>query len=113
MLIFATTGPSEVEAVLQEHPAVLESAVIASPSVERGDVVKAFIVLSESAKQQDPAELVKTIQDHCKKTAAPYKYPRRIEFVGNEFLPRTVSGKIQRGKLREWEKSRLASKAKL
>ncbi|RXG47106.1 hypothetical protein VDGE_08277 [Verticillium dahliae] len=98
-------GPSEVEAVLQEHPAVLESIVIASPSAERGDVVKAFIVLTDAAKNDDLEALAKKIQDHCKETAAPYKYPRRIEFVGKDFFPRTVSGKVQRAKLRERERS--------
>lgn len=100
-------GPSEVEAVLQEHPAVLEAAVIASPSAERGEVVKAFIVLNEKARTYDHSALVKSIQDYCKKTAAPYKYPRKIEFVENSFLPRTTSGKIQRAKLRQWEKEKL------
>ncbi|EEY22497.1 acyl-coenzyme A synthetase ACSM3 [Verticillium alfalfae VaMs.102] len=105
-------GPSEVEAVLQEHPAVLESIVIASPSAERGDVVKAFIVLTDAAKNDDLVVLAKKIQDHCKETAAPYKYPRRIEFVGKDFFPRTVSGKVQRAKLRERERSQ-QTKAKI
>ncbi|KAM0268092.1 hypothetical protein ACHAQH_010041 [Verticillium albo-atrum] len=105
-------GPSEVEAVLQEHPTVLESTIIASPSVERGDVVKAFIVLTDAAKHEDLQALSKKIQDHCKEVAAPYKYPRRIEFVDRDFFPRTVSGKVQRAKLREREKSQQA-KAKL
>ncbi|KAG7118826.1 Acyl-coenzyme A synthetase ACSM3 like protein [Verticillium longisporum] len=104
--------PSEVEAVLQEHTAVLESIVIASPSAERGDVVKAFIVLTDAARNDDLETLVKKIQDHCKETAAPYKYPRRIEFVGKDFFPRTVSGKVQRAKLRERERNR-QTKAKI
>ncbi|KAH6662902.1 acyl-coenzyme A synthetase ACSM3 [Plectosphaerella plurivora] len=99
-------GPSEVEAVLQEHPCVVESAVVASPSAERGDVVKAFIILSETARTEDQDRLAKDIQEHCKRVAAPYKYPRRIEFVGNDFFPRTTSGKIQRAKLREWERAK-------
>lgn len=81
--------------------------------MERGDVVKAFIILTDAAKEEDPAELIKKIQEHCKKTAAPYKYPRRIEFVGNDFFPKTVSGKIQKAKLRELEKRRYAAQAKL
>lgn len=99
--------------MLQEHPAVLESAVIASPSAERGDVVKAFIALTEAGRREDPTALAKQIQDHCKRTAAPYKYPRRIEFVGPDFFPKTVSGKIQRAKLREIEKRKQMSLAKL
>ncbi|KAM0326529.1 hypothetical protein ACHAQA_006398 [Verticillium albo-atrum] len=106
-------GPSEVEAVLQEHPYVLESTVIASPSAERGDVVKAFVVLTDDAKQEDRTNLAKKIQDHCKRVAAPYKYPRRIEFVEKDFFPRTVSGKVQRAKLRERERKQQASLAKL
>ena len=99
--------------MLQEHPAVLESAVIASPSAERGDVVKAFIILTDAGRREDPAALMKDIQEHCKRTAAPYKYPRRIEFVGPDFFPKTVSGKIQRAKLRDMEKRKHTSLAKL
>lgn len=111
--ILLQTGPSEVEAVLQEHPAVVESAVVASPSPERGEVVKAFIVLSNTVKHEDPENLIKSIQEHCKKVAAPYKYPRRVEFVSKDFLPRTPSGKIKRSTLRKYEKDRCASTAKL
>ena len=92
-------GPFEVESALIEHPAVQESAVVASPDAVRGDVVKAFIVLAPGNEGSD--ELVTELQDHVKKVTAPYKYPRRIEFV--ESLPKTISGKIRRVELRERE----------
>jgi acyl-coenzyme A synthetase/AMP-(fatty) acid ligase len=95
-------GPFEVESALIEHPAVAESAVVSSPDDTRGEVVKAFVVLAPGYKPGD--DLVKEIQNHVKKTTAPYKYPRKIEFVGE--LPKTISGKIRRIELREseWEK---------
>lgn len=92
-------GPFEVESVLFEHEAVAESAVVASPDPTRGEVVKAFIVLAAGHSASD--ELAKALQDHVKATTAPYKYPRRIEFVGS--LPKTVSGKIRRKELRDAE----------
>lgn len=89
-------GPFEVESALMEHPAVLECAITAVPHPDRGQVVKATIVL---AKGYTPSpELVKELQNHVKKATAPYKYPRIVEFV--EELPKTVSGKIQRVKIR-------------
>lgn len=93
-------GPFEVESALLEHPAVAESAVVSSPDTTRGEVVKAFIVLAEGHVGNDA--LVGELQQHVKTTTAPYKYPRRIEFV--ESLPKTVSGKIRRVELRakEW-----------
>ena len=102
-------GPFEVESALISHPAVLESAAVASPDKSRGMVVKAFVVISESVKdrlknEDDVSSLQKELQDHCKKVTAPYKYPRKIEFV--DTLPKTVSGKIQRVKLRQLEKER-------
>ena len=92
-------GPFEVESALIEHPAVAESAVVSSPDETRGEVVKAFIILAPGFKASD--ELAKEIQDHVKKVTAPYKYPRKIEFV--EELPKTVSGKIRRIDLRDSE----------
>lgn len=92
-------GPFEVESVLFEHEAVAESAVVASPDPTRGEVVKAFIVLAAGHIPSD--ELAKALQDHVKATTAPYKYPRRIEFVDS--LPKTVSGKIRRKELRDAE----------
>lgn len=101
-------GPFEVESALLKHPAVMESAVVSSPDISRGAVVKAFIVLSPEFKARNADELVKEIQDHVKKTTAPYKYPRKIEFVDE--LPKTVSGKIRRTELRERELKRNSSK---
>ncbi|MSR15106.1 MAG: acyl-CoA synthetase [Gammaproteobacteria bacterium] len=92
-------GPFEVESALLEHPAVAESAVVSSPDEMRGEVVKAFVVLK--AGQRGDEALVKTLQDHVKAVTAPYKYPRKIEFVTT--LPKTVSGKIRRIELRDRE----------
>ena len=92
-------GPFEVESALIEHPAVAESAVVASPDETRGEVVKAFIVLAKGHAPSD--DLKKDIQAHVKSVTAPYKYPRRIEFVDS--LPKTVSGKILRVELRTRE----------
>jgi acetyl-CoA synthetase/medium-chain acyl-CoA synthetase len=97
-------GPFEVESALLEHPAVAESAVVASPDAVRGEVVKAFVVL---APGHAPGEaLVRELQEHVKRVTAPYKYPREIEFVAS--LPKTVSGKIRRVELREAERRRKA-----
>jgi 2-aminobenzoate-CoA ligase len=99
------SGP-EVEAALQTHPAVLECAVVASPDEERGSVVKAFVVCARSVEPDDT--LASDLQHHVKATIAPYKYPRRIEFVPE--LPRTPTGKIQRFRLRQAEMESAASK---
>lgn len=96
-------GPFEVESTLKQHPAVAESAVVSSPDKARGEVVKAFIVLTPQASKTGDEKLVKEIQDFCKEHAAPYKYPRKIQFVAPEFLPKTISGKIQRKKLKQME----------
>ena len=95
-------GPFEVESALIEHPAVAESAVVASPDPVRGEIVKAFVILKPDYVSSD--ELVLSIQDHVKSTTAPYKYPRAIEFVSE--LPKTISGKIRRVELRESELER-------
>jgi acyl-coenzyme A synthetase/AMP-(fatty) acid ligase len=92
-------GPFEVESALIEHPAVAESAVVSSPDEQRGEVVKAFVVVAPGFEPGDA--LAKALQDHVKSVTAPYKYPRRIEFVDE--LPKTVSGKIRRVELRERE----------
>lgn len=90
-------GPQEVENVLSEHPAVQECAVTGVPDPERGELVKAWIVLA-SGYVPSP-DLVADLQRHTKATTAPYKYPRAIEFVSD--LPKTVTGKIRRNLLRE------------
>jgi 2-aminobenzoate-CoA ligase len=89
-------GP-EVENVLLEHDAVQECAVVAAPDEERGQIVKAFVVLR--AGTAGDATLVKELQDWVKARIAPYKYPRAVEFVAA--LPRTTTGKVQRFRLRE------------
>jgi len=92
-------GPFEVESALIEHPAVAESAVVSSPDKTRGEVVKAFVILTPD---HEPSEaLTKELQNHVKKTTAPYKYPRKIEYVKE--LPKTISGKIRRIELRDSE----------
>jgi len=95
-------GPFEVESALIEHPAVAESAVVSSPDETRGEVVKAFVILAPGYTASEA--LAKELQEHVKKVTAPYKYPRKIDFVAA--LPKTVSGKIRRVDLRnsEWGK---------
>jgi acyl-coenzyme A synthetase/AMP-(fatty) acid ligase len=95
-------GPFEVESALLEHPAVLESAVVASPDPDRGSIVKAFVRLRQGIKPSQA--LVEELQAHCRRVTAPYKYPREIEFVDD--LPKTVSGKIRRVELRRAEEAR-------
>lgn len=89
-------GPFEVESALLEHPAVLECAITAVPDPDRGQIVKATIVLSKNYNASD--ELAKELQEHVKKVTAPYKYPRIVEFVSE--LPKTISGKIRRVQIR-------------
>ncbi|MFJ7980747.1 acyl-CoA synthetase MbcS [Lysinibacillus xylanilyticus] len=95
-----TIGPFEVEDALMKHPAVKETAVVASPDGIRGNIVKAFVVLSDGVVGDEA--LIKKLQSHVKTLTAPYKYPRAIEFVTE--LPKTTSGKIRRVELREQEK---------
>jgi 2-aminobenzoate-CoA ligase len=92
-------SPLEVEGALLQHHAVAECAVVASPDEERGHVVKAFVVASDGAAAGDG--LATALQQHVKERIAPYKYPRRIEFV--DALPRTLTGKVRRAVLRERE----------
>jgi len=90
-------GPFEVESALMEHPAVLECAITAVPDPERGQIVKATVVVS---KNYTPGEdLAHELKEHVKRVTAPYKYPRVVEFV--EELPKTISGKIRRVEIRE------------
>ncbi|PTM43119.1 benzoate-CoA ligase family protein [Bosea sp. 124] len=88
-------GP-EVEACLLAHPDVLECGVVAAPCPERGNIVKAYVVLREGLAGSDA--LAKALQEHVKAGIAPYKYPRAIAFVAA--LPKTASGKLQRFTLR-------------
>lgn len=97
----------EIETALMSHPKVSECAVIGSPSPDRGEIAKAFVVLAPETEGDEG--LRKELQDHVKAQIAPYKYPRAVEFVTE--LPRTSTGKLQRGRLREQERRRAASKA--
>lgn len=92
-------SPFEVESALMEHPAVLECAVTAADDPIRGQVVKATVVLVKNRGYEATPELAKELQNHVKTTTAPYKYPRIVEFVTE--LPKSISGKIQRGAIRK------------
>jgi 2-aminobenzoate-CoA ligase len=88
-------GP-EIETALCEHPAVQECAVVGWDDTERGQIVKAFVVVKPGVAIGP--DLIKTLQDYVKSTLAPYKYPRAVEFVDS--LPKTATGKLQRSQLR-------------
>jgi acetyl-CoA synthetase len=89
-------GPAEVESALSSHPAVADAAAIGAPDQERGQVVRALVVLADG--ELPSPEMARRLQDHVKSQTAPYKYPRLVEFVAS--LPRTESGKLQRALLR-------------
>ncbi len=89
-------GPFEVESALLSHPAVAEAAAVAAPDEERGQVVRAVVVLGDGHLPTE--KLALELQDHVKATSAPYKYPRIVEFADS--LPKTASGKIRRAELR-------------
>jgi 2-aminobenzoate-CoA ligase len=95
---YSIAGP-EVEAALLDHPAVAECGVVGVPDEARGHVVKAFVVLRPGFAPGD--ELVEELQAFAKREIAPYKYPRAVAFV--DALPRTLTGKLQRYRLRERE----------
>jgi acetyl-CoA synthetase len=89
-------GPFEVESALVSHPAVAEAAAVAAPDDERGQVVRAVVVVRDGYEPGDA--LARELQDHVKAETAPYKYPRIVEFAPE--LPKTPSGKIRRAELR-------------
>ena len=89
-------GP-EVESALLTHAAVAECGVVGAPDEERGQIVKAYVILRAGVTAGD--SLTKELQDHVKATVAPYKYPRAIEYVAE--LPKTQTGKLQRFELRK------------
>ena len=92
---------TEVEAALLSHPDVAECAVVGASDEERGMIVEAHVVLAPG--RTGDALMVKLLQDHVKMAIAPYKYPRFIDFVAE--LPKTATGKIQRFRLRDLEKT--------
>ena len=94
-------GPFEVESALMEHPSVMECAVTGVPDEERGQIVKATVVLAKGYEPSD--ELRHELQTHVKTVTAPYKYPRVVEFVKE--LPKTISGKIRRVEIRQKDRN--------
>jgi 2-aminobenzoate-CoA ligase len=100
-------GP-EVESALMTHPAVADCACVGVADEERGQIVKAFVVLKPG--QSGNAALVKALQEFVKAAIAPYKYPRAVEFVS--VLPRTETGKLQRARLRQIEAEKAKGRAR-
>ncbi len=98
-------GP-EVETVLLTHPAVAECGVVGQPDDDRGQIVKAYVILRQGFAAD--AAMTQALQEHVKATVAPFKYPRAIEYVTS--LPRTETGKLQRFELRRRATESVASK---
>ena len=98
-------GPSEIENCLVKHAAVANAAVVPKPDAERGNLVKAYVVLSAGFAPSDA--LVAQLQQHVRGLLAPYEYPKEIEFIDQ--LPMTTTGKVQRRvlRLREQEKAQV------
>ncbi len=92
-------GPFEVESALLEHPAVVEAGVIGKPDKERGEIIKAFVVLKDNIVASD--KLVEELKNHTKTQLAAHAYPKEIEIKSS--LPKTRSGKIMRRLLKAWE----------
>jgi acetyl-CoA synthetase len=103
-------GPGEIENCLLDHPAVANVAVVPKPDVDRGAVVKAFVVLTPNFASRKRAQLTEILQEHVKMRLAPYEYPKEIEYV--DALPMTTTGKIQRRVLRQLEIGRSLRQAK-
>jgi len=101
-------GPSEIENCLVKHPAVANVAVVPKPDPERGNIVKAFIVLTQGTarSKESDEKLVAELQAHVRGKLAPYEYPKEIEFIDE--LPMTTTGKVQRRVLRLREQERAA-----
>ncbi|TFV89357.1 AMP-binding protein [Oxalobacteraceae bacterium OM1] len=104
-------GPSEIENCLVKHPAVINAAVVPKPDPERGNVVKAFVVLTPGTERspEADAQLTADLQAHVRGKLAPYEYPKEIEFIDE--LPMTTTGKVQRRVLRLMEQERATPKA--
>lgn len=96
-------APTEVEAMLMKHPAVMETAVIGVPDQYRGETVKAYIALREEYRGKVTEEEIKAF---CKENISTYKSPRIVEFMDE--LPKSAVGKVLRRKLREMERERSA-----
>lgn len=99
-------GPAEIENCLVKHPAVANAAVVPKPDAERGNLVKAFVVLTEGTPRSEQADrqLIDELQMHVRGLLAPYEYPKEIEFI--DALPMTTTGKVQRRVLRLLEADR-------
>ena len=99
-------GPSEIENCLVKHPAVANAAVVPKPDAERGNLVKAFVVLTDGVARsaESDAALINALQQHVRGMLAPYEYPKEIEFI--DALPMTTTGKVQRRVLRLLEEER-------
>jgi acetyl-CoA synthetase len=99
-------GPAEIENCLVKHPSVVNAAVVPKPDAERGNIVKAFIVLTAGVKRSRAADdrLIAALQNHVRGKLAPYEYPKEIEFIDE--LPMTTTGKLQRRVLRLLEQER-------
>ncbi|MGE5651341.1 MAG: acyl-CoA synthetase [Bacillota bacterium] len=106
-------GPSEIENCLVKHPAVANAAVVPKPDAERGNIVKAYVVLTPGTERGRDAEqrLVAELQEHVRGKLAPYEYPKEIEFIDE--LPMTTTGKVQRRMLRLREQERASRTAAL
>ena len=102
-------GPSEIENCLVKHPAVANAAVVPKPDKERGNVIKAFVVLTADTPRNRLADalLISELQQHVRGMLAPYEYPKEIEFI--EQLPMTTTGKVQRRVLRLLEAERASA----
>jgi acetyl-CoA synthetase len=99
-------GPSEIENCLVKHPSVVNAAVVPKPDAERGNIVKAFVVLTPGTPRGPEADtqLIAELQAHVRGKLAPYEYPKEIEFIAE--LPMTTTGKVQRRVLRLMEQER-------
>jgi acetyl-CoA synthetase len=98
-------GPSEIENCLLKHPSVANAAVVPKPDQDRGNLVKAFVVLTQGALPN--LQLVQELQNHVRGKLAPYEYPKEIEFI--DALPMTTTGKVQRRILRLQEEAKFTS----
>jgi acetyl-CoA synthetase len=92
-------GPGEIEDVLMAHPSVVQAAVIGKPDELRGEIVKAFIILSPDTEKNE--SLSEELKNHVKNRLAAHEYPREIEFIDE--LPLTTTGKVRRVELRQRE----------